>query len=263
MVASTPTGMPRLSPQRTFDALDHALTHPRFSIVGTRGLGTWSASDVLTIVLMASCLGAPRSDAATLKVEVLDGSKGLESAVVSFHSSSAKASVRAQPAVMNQVKSEFSPRVMAVTVGSEVSFPNSDKTRHHVYSFSPTKRFELPLYGGSTLAPVTFDVAGTVTVGCNIHDWMIGYIVVLDTPFRAISDASGAATLSLPAGVYQMRIWHERQASGDRTSEQTVEIVDNDNPTLSLRPTLTAATPPRGDDRLRALQEKFRKAKRE
>lgn len=251
----------RLRPQQSFDKPDDAVTEVCLSIVGNRERGPWWV--LLATIVLVSCLAVPRSHAATVQVKVLDGATAVENAVISFHSGSAKAAGRARPAVMNQVKSEFSPRVMTVMAGSAVSFPNSDKTRHHVYSFSPAKRFELPLYSGSTLAPVTFDVAGTVTVGCNIHDWMIGYIVVLDTPYRAITDAAGAANLSLPAGVYQMRIWHERQASGDSNSEQTIKIADNDNPTLTLRPTLSAAPPPRGDDRLRALQDKFGKAKRD
>jgi len=218
---------------------------------------------MLASPLLISCACVQSGDAATLKVKVIDGQVAVENAVISLHSDSASAAAQPQPAVMDQVNSEFSPRVMTVTVGSEVSFPNGDKTRHHVYSFSPAKRFELPLYSGSTLAPVTFDVAGTVTVGCNIHDWMIGYIVVLDTPYRAISNAAGEATLSLPEGAYQLRIWHERQSGDASDAEQTIQIFETGNPLLTLTPTLTAAPPPRGDDRLRALQDKFRKAKRE
>ncbi len=239
------------------------MTATRTPIVGFRWPDSRSRLYALSALLLVSFFAVPRSDAATLKVKVTDGRAGVENAVISLHSATAKSAARPQPAVMDQVNSEFAPRVMVVTVGSQVSFPNSDKTRHHVYSFSPAKRFELPLYSGSTLAPVTFDVAGTVTVGCNIHDWMIGYIVVLDTPYRAISDAAGEVTLSLPAGVYQLQIWHERQATGESNAEQTVEIAEGDNPTLTLTPTLTTAPPPRGDDRLRALQDKFRKAKRE
>ncbi|WP_196767929.1 hypothetical protein, partial [Streptobacillus moniliformis] len=74
------------------------------------------------------------------------------------------------------------PHVLAITVGSEVRFPNRDKLRHQVYSFSKAKTFDLPLYSGHPAAPVRFDEIGVVELGCNIHDGMIGYIVVLDTP---------------------------------------------------------------------------------
>ncbi|MGQ0800483.1 MAG: methylamine utilization protein [Pseudomarimonas sp.] len=239
------------------------MTTDRLSNAGICGPVARAGLSMFGTLLWVVGVWVPNCHAATLKVKVLDGPVAVENAVISLHSAGAKAAVRPQAAVMDQVNSEFSPRVMTVAVGSEVSFPNSDKTRHHVYSFSPAKRFELPLYSGSTLAPVTFDVAGTVTVGCNIHDWMIGYIVVLDTPYRAISDAAGEATLSLPAGVYQLRVWHERASGPESVKEQSIEIFETDNPVLTLTPTLTAAPPPRGDDRLRALQDKFRKAKRE
>src|SRR6478736_7443487 len=81
-------------------------------------------------------------------------------------------------AVVDQVDKEFTPRVNAILVGTPVIFPNHDNVRHHVYSFSPAKRFELPLYAGVPAQPVVFDTAGVVVLGCNIHDWMVGYIYV-------------------------------------------------------------------------------------
>jgi plastocyanin len=78
--------------------------------------------------------------------------------------------LRPMPAVMDQVNKEFVPAVLPVVVGTPVSFPNRDNIRHHVYSFSPAKKFELPLYMGTPSAPVVFDKPGAVALGCNIHD---------------------------------------------------------------------------------------------
>ena len=84
--------------------------------------------------------------------------------------------------IVDQINLEFVPHVKPVVVGSPVYFPNKDDVRHHVYSFSPAKRFELPLYSGTPAAPVVFDRPGIVAIGCNIHDWMLGYIYVAETP---------------------------------------------------------------------------------
>src|SRR5882757_8652807 len=82
------------------------------------------------------------------------------------------------PAILDQINKEFVPEVLVVRVGTSVLFPNSDSVAHQVYSFSPAKKFALPLYRGRPYPPVVFDKAGTVTLGCNIHDQMVGYIVV-------------------------------------------------------------------------------------
>jgi plastocyanin len=117
--------------------------------------------------------------------------------------------------VMDQRGLRFVPFVLAVQAGTLVAFPNSDNVRHHVYSFSPAKRFELRLYAGNHASSVTFDKPGIVTLGCNIHDWMLGYIYVLDTPYFAKTDAAGVAHLAaVPAGTYEVRLWHPRIAGG-------------------------------------------------
>ena len=86
---------------------------------------------------------------------------------------------------VDQVDKQFAPKVTAVAVGTSVFFPNNDNVRHQVYSFSPAKRFELPLYAGVPAQPVVFDKPGVVVLGCNIHDWMVGYIYVSESPYFA------------------------------------------------------------------------------
>ena len=98
-----------------------------------------------------------------------------------------------------------------VRTGTAVSFPNNDDIRHHVYSFSEAKKFELPLYKGVPAEPVVFDQAGTVVLGCNIHDWMLAYVYVVDTPWRLVTDEKGAGVLDdLPAGRYRVDVLHPR-----------------------------------------------------
>ena len=104
---------------------------------------------------------------------------------------------------------QFDPFVLIVPVGADVAFPNKDKVRHHVYSFSPTKTFELKLYGQDQTRLVRFDKAGVVPLGCNIHDNMVAFVVVVDTPYAAKTDAQGEAVLhGVPPGDRVVRIWH-------------------------------------------------------
>lgn len=121
---------------------------------------------------------------------------------------------------MDQIDKEYLPHVKVVMAGSKVYFPNKDNIRHHVYSFSPAKVFELPLYSGTSAPPVLFDKAGQVTLGCNIHDWMLGYIYVADTPFFGKSAKDGKALIAdVPAGEYSVRVWHPDMKG---TEESTV-----------------------------------------
>jgi plastocyanin len=120
---------------------------------------------------------------------------------------------RAKLEQVEQIGEEFVPKVKAILAGSPVSFPNRDNVRHHVYSFSPAKRFDLPLYVGTPANPVLFDKPGVVTLGCNIHDWMIGYIYVSESPYYATTGTDGEATISgVPAGEYTVRVWHPQLA---------------------------------------------------
>ncbi len=114
-------------------------------------------------------------------------------------------------AEIEQKDQEFRPFVTAIQVGSTVKFPNHDTVQHHIYSLSKAKRFEIPLYQAGATESVVFDQPGLISLGCNIHDWMLAYIVVLPTPYFAKTDASGAGILpSLPLGRYRLEIWHPR-----------------------------------------------------
>ena len=113
------------------------------------------------------------------------------------------------PQVVDQINKTFVPGLLPVVVGTLVRFPNHDQIHHHVYSFSPAKTFELPLYKGEDAQPVLFDKVGVVKIGCNIHDWMSGIILVLPTPYFAVTDRDGRFTLrDLPAGTHTLSAWH-------------------------------------------------------
>ena len=115
---------------------------------------------------------------------------------------------------IDQVDKEFVPHVTALHAGTRVSFPNRDQIRHHVYSFSPAKTFEIPLYAGMPEKLIDFDQPGEVVLGCNIHDWMKAYVFVVDTPWFAVTGDTGEVAIELPAGAYRVEVWHP-QLSGE------------------------------------------------
>lgn len=130
--------------------------------------------------------------------------------------------------VVDQIGKEFTPYVKVIRVGSSVSFPNKDNVRHHVYSFSPAKTFELPLYKGTPATPVQFDKPGIVRIGCNIHDWMIGYIYVAETPYAGKTGKHGVVELEgMPPGRYRVRVWHPWMADAEQATESAIEVRDS------------------------------------
>lgn len=147
--------------------------------------------------------------AATLTVRVNDArGRAVTDAVVYAEPEGRQLPPARRTAVMDQRNRQFVPRVLAVQVGTAVWFPNSDDVQHHVYSFSPAKKFQLPLYKGTPANPEIFDRAGEVVLGCNIHDQMSAFIVVVDTPYFAKTD-NGLATLhDLDGGRYTVKVWH-------------------------------------------------------
>ena len=190
--------------------------------------------------------GAAPGFAAELRVLVKDHhGKLVADAVVLATASDPKSALHSKPPpdAVDQVDKQFVPYVKPVFVGTRVQFPNSDNIRHQVYSFSPAKRFELPLYGGTDAPPVVFDKPGVVVLGCNIHDWMVGYIYVSDTPFFAKTEGTGIATIDdMPPGEYSLRVWHPSLEHGEETTTRQVAL-SADGPTsvaweLGLKPTL-------------------------
>lgn len=177
-----------------------------------------------TIALLGGSLLATAASAGTVTVQVKGGNGApIADAVVMVSSPRAPAGpIRFPwPNVVKQQNISFQPHVLIVPVGAEVTFPNMDNVRHHVYSFSKPKKFELKLYGHEETRTVTFDKPGVVAIGCNIHDQMSGFIVVVDTPYAAKTDASGRATIpGVPDGAATLKVWSPAiRAPGNQTAE--------------------------------------------
>jgi hypothetical protein len=136
---------------------------------------------------------------------------------------------------MDQVNRAFEPDLLVIPIGSTVEFPNSDSVSHQIYSFSPAKRFQLPLYRGKPYPPVHFDQAGVVTLGCNIHDEMLAYLVVTDAAYFGRTDRDGAFTADVPRGRYKVGIWHPRLRDAESDLERELTVGDTDRADLTLR----------------------------
>lgn len=170
-------------------------------------------------------IAAAPCHAASLQAKVSDSAgRPLADAVV--YAIAGAADTRPPKAVVavEQVDREFVPYVTVVQTGTTVTFPNRDPILHHVYSFSPAKSFEIKLYTGNSPTEVVFDKPGVVTLGCNIHDWMIGYVLVVSTAHFAKTDAAGVARLrDLPAGAYDLHAWHPQQRAAPAPQRVTLE----------------------------------------
>jgi plastocyanin len=200
------------------------------AIVTSTASGAWALA-VRGFVCAAAGLALAgavcRADAATVDVQALgsDG-KPLVEAVVFLESREAKAAAKPATGVeVAQSGRRFTQRVTVVPVGTEVLFPNRDTVRHHVYSFSPIKPFELKLYTGTPSNPVLFDKAGIGVLGCNIHDTMVAWVVVVETPYFAVSDARGTVHLdNVPVGTYRLRTWHPGLQPGAPAADEALTV---------------------------------------
>jgi len=140
-----------------------------------------------------------------------------------------------QHAVMDQVNRAFEPDLLVIAVGSTIQFPNSDSVSHQIYSFSPAHRFQLPLYRGEPYPPVLFEQAGVVTLGCNIHDEMLAYVLVTDAPYFGRTDADGAWSAEVAHGRYRVALWHPRLRDAGSDLERELTVNESDRAELTLR----------------------------
>ena len=176
-------------------------------------------------------LAAGAGTAATLAVDILDAAgKPLADAAVYAEPEAALPALKPGKTVdIEQRGRKFIPTVTVIQAGTNISFPNNDTVRHHVYSFSPAKVFELKLYSGEPANPVHFDKPGTVVIGCNIHDQMAAYIHVVPTPYFTRSDAAGKAKLEgLAPGKYRLKAWHYGLPAGTPAHEQALAVTASD-----------------------------------
>ena len=192
-------------------------------------------------IFLAICLSGSSAGAGSLSVTVKDAKGALVSDAVVYAQSGKTAAHAGKQAVIDQQNKEFMPYVTAVQTGTSIIFPNKDNIRHHVYSLSPAKRFELPLYAGVPAKPVVFDKEGFITLGCNIHDWMIAYVAVVGTPyFQVTGQAVQTALKNLPAGKYTVSVWHPLLKGQPKSSAQQIELAGSETKqlvfTVDLKP---------------------------
>jgi len=185
---------------------------------------------LLALALLGLCANAALAVPWTVQVRDATGHP-LADAVVAVLVRGKPARTTTAKAEMGQFNRQFTPQLLVVQTGTEVSFPNRDSVRHQVYSFSPIKVFELKLYSGTSSAPQVFDKPGVAALACNIHDRMHANIVVVDTPLFATTDASGTAHLDLPAGEHVLEYWHE-QMKGAALQSQPLNVGESAGTTL-------------------------------
>ncbi len=206
-----------------------------------------------TAAMLAICLLGV-STAASAVVLVDDNGAVLNDAVIMVDGVPARHSATA---VMDQLNMQFQPKVLTVATGTEVNFPNSDDVRHHVYSFSAAKRFELRLFKGTEAPPVAFEQPGVVILGCNIHDNMLGYILVTDSAWFQTSDAAGVVDVQqLPQGKWPVSWWHPSLGESAPIDLGSLDL----HATAQLKLPVSATPVTVDEAPLSPLQQRFRKA---
>ena len=178
---------------------------------------SWHATALLGVLCAPAALGG----AVTVNVTTRTG-EAAQDAVIVLDPLDAAAPAHHDAAIIDQINKQFVPRVSVVRTGTAVTFPNSDHIRHQVYSFSKAKTFSLKLYAGSPSTPVVFDHPGLAVLGCNIHDSMVAFVAVVDSPYFAKTGDSGSVTLTVPAGRYRLLAWHPNAVATVAPREITV-----------------------------------------
>jgi plastocyanin len=205
-----------------------------------------------TLLLVVASLGAGAADLSVMIVDH-DG-RGIAEVVVTAMPAAGGTLPASAPkhAIMDQRNLAFTPRVLVVAAGTSVEFPNSDSVSHQVYSFSPAKRFQLPLYKGEIHPPVIFDRSGLVVLGCNIHDAMVGYIYVTDAPYFGTTEAGGGLQLKgLPGGDYRITVWSPFITDAPASLLRTVHVDGGENTALRMQLSLPLRARPEPQPRRR------------
>lgn len=196
-----------------------------------------TAARAAGLIILLLTTAAPAAGTVEVSVVDRDGRPVADVAVYAEHrGGDVRLPEPSKSAVMDQIDKRFVPHLLVVQTGTSVEFPNSDTVAHHVYSFSHPNKFKLPMYKGMAHPPVTFEHSGIVSLGCNIHDHMLGYILVVDSTTFAKTDAAGRASLPLDRpDEYEIRIWSPRIRDGEELLSQTVVLPVDSSPKLSFR----------------------------
>jgi plastocyanin len=180
--------------------------------------------------------------------------QAVKDAVITLTAKNTKQLKKSVTYVVDQINKTYVPHVKIIPAGSNISFPNKDDIRHHVYSFSEAKKFELPLYEGTPTKPIAFNKAGVVVLGCNIHDWMRAYIFISDTPYHGLTKQSGQVTIkNIPKGIYTLQIWHPRITRKSQNKPIKINLTKNKitsyKTTISLKPAFKIRRAPKAKRR--------------
>ena len=210
-----------------------------------------------TCIAAMGLVVATYSSAAQISVAVKDqGGQPIAEAVVYANIPVGVAPARPKREIsVEQVNKEFVPLISVLQTGTLVNFPNRDAVRHHVYSFSPAKTFEIKLYSGVPGKPILFDKPGEVVLGCNIHDAMLAHLLVVDTPIFAKTDKRGVAILDgLSAGEYEVHFWYPGSATTANFVPQKIKLSATQSATLAftlnLKPTSQSAPQPKSGNEI-------------
>jgi len=186
---------------------------------------------VLSLVFLAT-LTTLRVTAATIDVAVTNENGSAVPDAVVYAIPAHPIPVGRKVATMDQKNRIFVPHVLAIQTGTWVEFPNSDNIRHQVFSFSPAKRFQLPLYTGKPAIPLQFEKPGIVELGCNVHPQMSAFILVVDTPYFALVQDGRASLGDLAAGQYTLHLWYPEM--GKEPQPKIVTLGASDHPSVSF-----------------------------
>lgn len=185
-----------------------------------------------TVLLFSAALVSLSLNAATVDVQVTDANGAAVNDAVVYAIPPVPVPVGHKVASMDQINREFIPHVLPIQTGTWLEFPNSDNIRHQVYSLSPAKKFSLPLYTGKPAYPVQFNTPGVVVLGCNIHEQMSAYVVVVDTPYFGKTQSGRATLKDLGEGQYTVRVWYPEMK--DEPKPQTLTLAAGDHPSLTF-----------------------------
>lgn len=204
-----------------------------------------------TAVFLLLATASALSGASSVTVQVADSAGNpLPDTVVYVEAEGSTLPRQGKGAEIEQKGLKFIPLVTVVQVGSRIEFPNNDRVRHHIYSFSPAHKFDQKLYSGTSASPQVFDKPGVVVLGCNIHDKMVAYIRVVETPYFGKTDGDGVARIDLPPGAkYVVKAWHYNMA-GSQPQEQALAVKAGEAPATATVTFRLALKPPAAEPAL-------------
>lgn len=192
-----------------------------------RFTNTFIVSIALTSFNLTS---AARADSITLQI-IDQQQQAVSNAVIEVLSSPESFGKPDSINVIDQINKMFVPEQLVIQQGQTVDFPNSDNIRHHVYSFSEAKTFELKLYADKPEKPIQFEKPGVVVVGCNIHDSMIGYIYIAQHQTVMTSSDHGYAIFNPTVQNPRISVWHPYTTDGAESRQyfEIDQLEQNDN----------------------------------